>query len=82
MANCGAAQAFETCYHDKWVSGKADVTLHASLPQASEALIYVSFVSLLSFVSAKSCNSPGEAGINSRDFGWLVASGFFKGIRV
>lgn len=32
------------CYHDKWVLGRTDVTLHASLPQASEALIYVSFL--------------------------------------
>lgn len=51
-------------------------------PQASEALIYVSFVSLLSSESARGCNSPEEAGINSRDFEWLVAFGFFKGIHV
>lgn len=48
-------------------------------PQASEALIYVSFVSLFSFVSARSYNSLREDEINSGDLEWLVAADFFQG---
>lgn len=67
------------CYQDKWVSGKTDVTLPAPPPPVCKALVYVSFVSLLSFVSARSCNSPGEDGISSGDLGCLVAACFFQG---
>lgn len=70
------------CYRDKWVSGKTDVTLYAPLLQPVKLLINVSSVSLLSFVSARSCNSPGEDGINSGDLGRLVAACFFQGTRI
>lgn len=66
------------CYCDKWVSGKTDVILHARLPQLVKLLFNVSFVSLLSFVSVRSCNSPGEDRINSGDLLSLVAACFFQ----
>lgn len=70
------------CYRDKWVSGKTDVTLPAPppAPDSVKLLFFVLFVSLLSFVSARSCNSPGEGEINSGDLGCLMAAGFFQGI--
>lgn len=67
------------CYRDKWVSGKTDVTLHVPLPQPVRLLFNVSFVSLLSFVSARSCNSPRKDGINLGDLEHLVAACFFQG---
>lgn len=70
------------CYQDKWVSGKTDVTLPAPPTPVCKALVYVSFVSLFSFVSARSCNSPGQDGINSGDLGCLVAACFFQGPRI
>lgn len=69
------------CYQDKWVSGKTDVILSAPLPQ-SVKLLFMCHLSLLSFVSARGCNSPGEDGINSGDLGWLVAACFFQESRI